>query len=85
MILSCRYAIDAVLDARLSKQLAARKLFVGQKVRVILSFLSLIRTFPLKLPLAHCLFCPVKIWGAGLCGWVGPVSPLEVLTSFTFL
>ena len=21
----------------------------------------------------------MKIWGAGLCGWVGPVSPLEVL------
>ncbi|KAF8402568.1 hypothetical protein HHK36_010654 [Tetracentron sinense] len=44
------YSLDALLDAPLSKQLAARKLFVGQKLR---------------------------IWGAGLCGWVGPVSPLE--------
>ncbi|KAK9289849.1 hypothetical protein L1049_008009 [Liquidambar formosana] len=44
------YSVDALLDALLSKQLAAGKLFVGQKLR---------------------------IWGAGLCGWVGPVSPLE--------
>ncbi|XP_034695014.1 protein BREAST CANCER SUSCEPTIBILITY 2 homolog B-like isoform X1 [Vitis riparia] len=44
------YSIDAFLDALLSKQLFAGKLFIGQKLR---------------------------IWGAGLCGWVGPVSPLE--------
>ncbi|XP_065852244.1 protein BREAST CANCER SUSCEPTIBILITY 2 homolog B [Euphorbia lathyris] len=50
------YSIDAILDVPLSKQLAAGKLFVGQKLR---------------------------IWGAGLCGWVGPVSPLEVLASRT--
>lgn len=30
--------MDAVLDAQLSKQLAAGKLFVGQKLRVIWSF-----------------------------------------------
>lgn len=78
--------MDAVLDAQLSKQLAAGKLFVGQKLRVIWSFpSSLIRKFLLELPLAQSVFCPVKIWGAGLCGWVGPVSPLEVLTSFMFL
>ncbi|WJX25236.1 hypothetical protein P8452_14298 [Trifolium repens] len=45
------YSINAILDVPLSKQLAAGKLFVGQKLR---------------------------IWGAGLCGWNGPVSPLEV-------
>ncbi|WCJ27983.1 hypothetical protein M5689_009694 [Euphorbia peplus] len=50
------YSIDAILDVPLSKQLAAGKLFVGQKLR---------------------------IWGAGLCGWAGPVSPLEVLASRT--
>ncbi|KAJ9694057.1 hypothetical protein PVL29_009843 [Vitis rotundifolia] len=44
------YSIDACLDALLSKQLFAGKLFIGQKLR---------------------------IWGAGLCGWVGPISPLE--------
>ncbi|KAG8647794.1 hypothetical protein MANES_09G111200v8 [Manihot esculenta] len=44
------YSIESLLDVPLSKQLAAGKLFVGQKLR---------------------------IWGAGLCGWVGPVSPLE--------
>ncbi|KAG7965180.1 hypothetical protein I3843_09G211200 [Carya illinoinensis] len=52
------YAMDAVLDAQLSKQLAAGKLFVGQKLR---------------------------IWGAGLCGWVGPVSPLEVSRTVSLL
>ncbi|KAK2389081.1 BREAST CANCER 2 like 2A [Trifolium repens] len=45
------YSINAILDVPLSKQLAAGRLFVGQKLR---------------------------IWGAGLCGWNGPVSPLEV-------
>ncbi|GAV76884.1 BRCA2 domain-containing protein/BRCA-2_OB1 domain-containing protein/BRCA-2_helical domain-containing protein [Cephalotus follicularis] len=44
------YSVDAVLDVLLTKQLAAGKLFVGQKLR---------------------------IWGAALCGWIGPVSPLE--------
>ncbi|CAH9128118.1 unnamed protein product [Cuscuta epithymum] len=44
------YSITAVLDGELSKKLAAKKLFLGQKLR---------------------------IWGAGLCGWTGPVSPLE--------
>ncbi|XP_058089399.1 protein BREAST CANCER SUSCEPTIBILITY 2 homolog B-like isoform X2 [Magnolia sinica] len=44
------YSFDALLDAPLTKQLVAGKLFVGQKLR---------------------------IWGAGLCGWVAPVSPLE--------
>ncbi|MCI36288.1 BRCA2-like protein, partial [Trifolium medium] len=41
------YSINAILDVPLSKQLAAGRLFVGQKLR---------------------------IWGAGLCGWNGPVS-----------
>ncbi|KAK2443086.1 hypothetical protein P8452_21474 [Trifolium repens] len=45
------YSINAILDVPLSKQLAAGRLFVGQKLRM---------------------------WGAGLCGWNGPVSPLEV-------
>ncbi|XP_058787190.1 protein BREAST CANCER SUSCEPTIBILITY 2 homolog B-like [Vicia villosa] len=45
------YSINAILDVPLSKQLAAGRLFVGQKLR---------------------------IWGAGLCGWNGPISPLEV-------
>ncbi|PIA59575.1 hypothetical protein AQUCO_00400456v1 [Aquilegia coerulea] len=44
------YAIDAILDVPLSKQLVAKKLFIGQKLR---------------------------IWRAGLCGWVAPTSPLE--------
>ncbi|XVE62082.1 hypothetical protein DITRI_Ditri06bG0090800 [Diplodiscus trichospermus] len=52
------YSMDAVLDVLLSKQLAAGKLFVGQKLRV---------------------------WGAGLCGWVGPVSPLEASSSISLL
>ncbi|RVW27384.1 Protein breast cancer susceptibility 2-like B [Vitis vinifera] len=29
-------------------------------------------------PFIYNLCCLMKIWGAGLCGWVGPVSPLEV-------
>ncbi|KAJ7961167.1 Protein BREAST CANCER SUSCEPTIBILITY 2 B like [Quillaja saponaria] len=45
------YSLFAILDVPLSKQLAAGRLFVGQKLR---------------------------IWGAGLCGWVEPVSPFEV-------
>ncbi|KAK6943201.1 BRCA2 repeat [Dillenia turbinata] len=45
------YSIDALLDALLTKQLAARRLFIGQKLRIL---------------------------GAQLCGWAGPVSPLEV-------
>ncbi|KAK7287026.1 hypothetical protein RJT34_22438 [Clitoria ternatea] len=45
------YSVNAILDVPLSKQIAAGRLFVGQKLR---------------------------IWGAGLCGWDGPVSPLEV-------
>ncbi|KAL1804264.1 protein BREAST CANCER SUSCEPTIBILITY 2 homolog B-like isoform X2 [Daucus carota subsp. sativus] len=45
------YAVNAVLDAPLSKKLDSGKLFVGQKL---------------------------KISGAGLSGWAGPVSPLEV-------
>ncbi|XP_057428550.1 protein BREAST CANCER SUSCEPTIBILITY 2 homolog B-like isoform X2 [Lotus japonicus] len=45
------YSINAILDIPLSKQRAAGRLFVGQKLR---------------------------IWGAGLCGWNEPVSPLEV-------
>lgn len=48
------YSITAILDAPLSKKVAAGKLFVGQKLR---------------------------IWGARLSGWTGPVSPLEVSTS----
>lgn len=32
--LARRYSVDAVLDAPLLKQLAAGKLFVGQKLRV---------------------------------------------------
>ncbi|XWS60009.1 hypothetical protein CRYUN_Cryun08bG0171400 [Craigia yunnanensis] len=52
------YSMDAVLDVLLSKQLAAGKLFVGQKLR---------------------------IWGAGLCGWVGPVSPLEASSAISLL
>ncbi|KAF3962282.1 hypothetical protein CMV_013187 [Castanea mollissima] len=52
------YAIHAVLDEPLSKQLAAGKLFVGQKLR---------------------------IWGAGLCGWLAPVSPLEVSRTVSLL
>ncbi|RYR11482.1 hypothetical protein Ahy_B04g069004 isoform C [Arachis hypogaea] len=54
MILPCRYSVNAVLDVPLSRQLAARRLFVGQKLR---------------------------IWGARLCGWDGPTSPLEVSSS----
>ncbi|RAL49003.1 hypothetical protein DM860_001323 [Cuscuta australis] len=45
------YSITTILDGELSKKLDAKKLFLGQKLR---------------------------IWGAGICGWVGPVSPLEV-------
>ncbi|RCV24794.1 hypothetical protein SETIT_5G114900v2 [Setaria italica] len=41
------YSLDASLDMALSEQLAKRKLFLGQKLR---------------------------IWGASLCGWSGPVS-----------
>lgn len=83
--------MDAVLDVPLSNQLAAGKLFVGQKLRVTCSFVPfllffyyfpLIRKFPLELLLPYSLFCPVKIWGAGLCGWFAPVSPLEVLFLF---
>ncbi|XP_057754556.1 protein BREAST CANCER SUSCEPTIBILITY 2 homolog A-like [Arachis stenosperma] len=48
------YSVNAVLDVPLSRQLAARRLFVGQKLR---------------------------IWGARLCGWDGPASPLEVSSS----
>ncbi|XP_075502367.1 LOW QUALITY PROTEIN: protein BREAST CANCER SUSCEPTIBILITY 2 homolog B-like [Primulina tabacum] len=44
------YSVKALLDEPLSKQLASRKLFLGQKLR---------------------------IWGAKLCGWIGPISPLE--------
>lgn len=33
---------------------------------------------------SYVLVCPVKIWGAGLCGWVGPVSPLEVILVRSF-
>ncbi|XWS43893.1 hypothetical protein CRYUN_Cryun16bG0143700 [Craigia yunnanensis] len=28
-------------------------------------------------PRSYVIICPLKIWGAGLCGWVGPVSPLK--------
>ncbi|XP_073225419.1 protein BREAST CANCER SUSCEPTIBILITY 2 homolog B-like isoform X2 [Cicer arietinum] len=52
------YSINAILDVPLSKQLAAGRLFVGQKLR---------------------------IWGAGLCGWNGPVSPLEVPSTVSLL
>ncbi|XP_024633428.1 protein BREAST CANCER SUSCEPTIBILITY 2 homolog A isoform X2 [Medicago truncatula] len=52
------YSINAILDVPLSKQLAAGRLFVGQKLR---------------------------IWGAGLCGWNGPVSPLEVSSTVSLL
>ncbi|KAJ3693807.1 hypothetical protein LUZ60_009287 [Juncus effusus] len=44
------YSLEASLDVILTKQLFAKKIFVGQKIR---------------------------IWGASLCGWVGPVSFLE--------
>lgn len=33
----CRYSVDAILDAPLSKQLFSGKLFVGQKLRVLYS------------------------------------------------
>ncbi|TKY47857.1 BREAST CANCER SUSCEPTIBILITY B [Spatholobus suberectus] len=52
------YSMNATLDVPLSKQLAAGRLFVGQKLR---------------------------IWGAGLCGWNGPVSPLEVSLTVSLL
>ncbi|GLT92773.1 hypothetical protein SLE2022_105930 [Rubroshorea leprosula] len=52
------YSMGAVLDVLLSKQLAAGKLFVGQKLR---------------------------IWGAKLCGWVGPLSPLEASKTVNLL
>ncbi|XP_047331434.1 protein BREAST CANCER SUSCEPTIBILITY 2 homolog B-like [Impatiens glandulifera] len=48
------YSLNAVLDASLRHNLAAGKLFVGQKLRV---------------------------WGAGLCNWVGPVTPFEASNS----
>lgn len=35
VIFSCRYSVDATLDVPLSKQLAAGRLFVGQKLRVM--------------------------------------------------
>jgi hypothetical protein len=82
---------DAVLDVPLSKHLAAGKLFVGQKLRVVCSFLlfffypSLSRTFPLELSIVYSLFCPVQIWGAELCGWVGPVSPLGLFLCVKFM
>ncbi|RHN55782.1 putative breast cancer type 2 susceptibility protein [Medicago truncatula] len=50
------YSINAILDAPLSKQLDAGRLFVGQKLR---------------------------IWGAELCGWNGPVSPFEVSSTIS--
>lgn len=37
------------------------------------------------MPLPYSLFFPVKIWGAGLCGWLAPVSPLEVLSGLFFV
>ncbi|ONK62624.1 uncharacterized protein A4U43_C07F6110 [Asparagus officinalis] len=52
------YSLDAVLDVLLSKQLAAGKLFIGQKLR---------------------------IWGASLCGWVGPISPFEASKTVSLL
>ncbi|KAL2340475.1 hypothetical protein Fmac_008415 [Flemingia macrophylla] len=52
------YSINAILDIPLSKQQAAGRLFVGQKLR---------------------------IWGAGLCGWNGPISPLEVSSTIRLL
>ncbi|KAL5974706.1 hypothetical protein ACLOJK_031376 [Asimina triloba] len=64
------YSMDAYLDGPLSNQLAAGKLFTGQKLRN--SFVEL--AFGLQLIEIILL----KIWGAGLHGWVAPVSPLEV-------
>ncbi|XP_027931450.1 protein BREAST CANCER SUSCEPTIBILITY 2 homolog B-like isoform X1 [Vigna unguiculata] len=52
------YSMNAILDVPLSKQHAAGRLFVGQKLRLS---------------------------GAGLCGWNGPVSPLEVSSSVSLL
>ncbi|RDX88899.1 Protein BREAST CANCER SUSCEPTIBILITY 2-like B, partial [Mucuna pruriens] len=52
------YSVNAILDVQLSKQQAAGRLFVGQKLR---------------------------IWGAGLCGWNGPVSVLEVSSTVSLL
>ncbi|KAK8468330.1 hypothetical protein PHAVU_006G005800 [Phaseolus vulgaris] len=52
------YSMNAILDVPLSKQQAAGRLFVGQKLRLS---------------------------GAGLCGWNGPVSPLEVSSTVSLL
>ncbi|XP_022632511.1 protein BREAST CANCER SUSCEPTIBILITY 2 homolog A isoform X1 [Vigna radiata var. radiata] len=52
------YSMNAILDVPLSKQHAAGRLFVGQKLRLS---------------------------GAGLCGWNGPVSPLEVSSTVSLL
>ncbi|RZB70529.1 protein BREAST CANCER SUSCEPTIBILITY 2 homolog B-like [Glycine soja] len=52
------YLMNAILDVPLSKQHAAGRLFVGQKLRIS---------------------------RAGLCGWNGPVSPLEVSSTVSLL
>ncbi|KAK7393765.1 hypothetical protein VNO78_22329 [Psophocarpus tetragonolobus] len=52
------YSMNAILDVPLSKQHAAGRLFVGQKLRIL---------------------------GAGLSGWNGPVSPLEVSSHVSLL
>ncbi|XP_061357187.1 protein BREAST CANCER SUSCEPTIBILITY 2 homolog B-like [Gastrolobium bilobum] len=52
------YSMNAILDVPLSKQWAAGRLFIGQKLRIC---------------------------GAELCGWNGPVSPLEVSSTVCLL
>lgn len=77
--------MKALLDELLSKKLASGKLFLGQKLRVdYLSLEFIICSCYSKcqsiFPAAYSLYCHLKIWGAKLCGWIGPVSPFEVNT-----
>lgn len=48
-------------------------------------FSSWLDNLQLGIPIANSLCCHWKIWGAELCGWVGPVSPLQVIAQFRFI
>lgn len=70
------------------KATCRRKTVCGAETssEIFASVLFISDIFLEHLPLAYSsIFFVVKIWGAGLCGWVGPVSPLEVLVSFRCL
>lgn len=95
----CRYAIFHFVPSSLSLCLkvvfaCAFTYLTKHNVTPFLAFSQRLLCWPTfisdifleHLPLAYSsIFFVVKIWGAGLCGWVGPVSPLEVLVSFRCL